>query len=274
MNQPMLHLPHAPAPRTGQATEIEKSRAGAEVFYSVLAAKQSPRDEDYARGAMQRACSMKRLAERAFFRLSRSGSAITGPSVHLARELARCWGNVQYGLIELRRDDTAGESELQAFAWDLETNTRSTHTFIVPHTRDVKVNGERRRRPLESAQDVYENNANAGARRVREAIFGVLPDWFVEEAQEICRATIERGDGTPLAQRVKDAIAAFAEFKVTEAQLVAKLERPASKWTASDIAHLTTIYNSLKHKEIDKDQEFPATAEGKVTAAELVGGKK
>ena len=269
MNQPVLHLPHAPVARTGQGTEIEKSRAGAEVFYSVLAAKQSPRDEDYATNAMKRACGSRRLADRAFFRLARSGSTVSGPSVHLARELARCWGNIQYGLIELRRDDVAGESEMQAFAWDLETNTRSTHTFIVPHARDTRQG----RKSLTSSQDVYENNANAGARRVREAIFGVLPQWFVEEAQDLCTATLEAGDGKPLAQRVKDAIGVFAKLGVAEAQLVAKVGRPTDKWDAQDIGTLTTIYNSLKRGEIDKDTEFPP-ADTTVTAAELTGSGK
>jgi hypothetical protein len=75
---------------------------------------------------MRESCSQKGLAERAFFRYSRGGSQITGPSVHLARELARCFGNVQYGIAELRRDDEHGESEMQAFAWDVQTNTRAT----------------------------------------------------------------------------------------------------------------------------------------------------
>ena len=34
-------------------------------------------------------CRMQFLAERAFFRYNRGGSAVTGETVHLARELAR-----------------------------------------------------------------------------------------------------------------------------------------------------------------------------------------
>ena len=50
-----------------------------------------------------------------------------------------CWlpggGNVQYGINELRRDDSAGESEMRAWAWDVQNNTRSVRSFIVPHAR-------------------------------------------------------------------------------------------------------------------------------------------
>ena len=38
-------------------------------------------------------------------------------------------------LRELRRDDAAGQSEMQAWAWDQENNVRSTRSFIVPHER-------------------------------------------------------------------------------------------------------------------------------------------
>ena len=55
---------------------------------------------------MTDACKQPALADRAFFRYSRGGGAITGPSIHLARELARALGKVQYGITELRRDDS------------------------------------------------------------------------------------------------------------------------------------------------------------------------
>ena len=269
MNQPVpINLPHAPVPRTGQATEIEKSRAGAEVFYSVLAAKQSPRDEDTAMEAMRRACRSPRLAERAFFRYTRSGSQITGPSVHLARELARCWGNIQYGVAELRRDDVGGESEMQAFAWDLETNSRNAQVFIVPHRRD----SSRGPKQLVEQRDIYENNANNGARRVREAIFAVLPVWFVEEAQELCQRTLADGEGKPLGKRVADAVAGFGGIGVTEAQLAAKVGRPRDDWTPDDLAQLSVIYRSIKRGEMNRDEEFPPT-DTQVTAEEITTGK-
>jgi hypothetical protein len=63
------------------------------------------------------------LANRAFYSVPNRGN---GPSVHLARELARIWGNLDYGVKELRRDDAAGESEVLAFAWDQQTNVRSS----------------------------------------------------------------------------------------------------------------------------------------------------
>ncbi|MGH3992428.1 MAG: hypothetical protein ACRDSN_08185 [Pseudonocardiaceae bacterium] len=260
-----LALPHQPG-RVGQGTAIEQSRAAAEVFASVMSAKQAPRDQQLALRSMKEVCGMKELAERAFFRFSRGGSQVTGPTVHLARELARCWGNIHYGVSELRRDDEHGQSEMQAFAWDLETNARAASIFIVPHTRDKRGGAE----PLTEARDIYENNANAGARRVREAIYSVLPLWFVEQAQELCRATLTSGGGKPLQQRIAEVIDYFGRVGVGEQQLADKVGKAATQWTELDLAPLGVIYRSIKNGEVSRDDEFPP-ATAKVTAADLTG---
>jgi hypothetical protein len=273
MNQPVplpVNLPHTGPSRVGQGTAVEQSRATSEIYYRVLVAQQVPRDEDAVVENMKRSCSKLRLAEKAFYKLPRGrDNTVEGPSVHLARELARIWGNVDYGVTELRQDDEYGQSEIQAYAWDLQTNARSQQTFIVPHKKDVG----KTTRALVQNQEIYENNANAGARRVRETIFAVLPTWFVEEAQEICKAAIAQGDGTPLADRITGAIAAFKkDFGITEAQLETKLARSKDRWDEQDVAGLSVTYKSLKAREVTKEQEFPA-ADQKVTADELIGGE-
>ena len=246
-------LPNPGSARTGQGTLIEQSRAAAEVFASVMAADAKPRNEQRAIRAMNDACRMRELAERAFFRFNRGGGNVTGPTIHLARELARCWGNIQYGVAELRRDDEHGQSEMQAFAWDLETNARSSAIFIVPHKRDKRGGPE----AITDMRDIYENNANNGARRVREALFSVLPLWYVEQAKTLCTKTLEDGGGKPLPQRIAASIEAFAGIGVSEHQLAEKVGRPSATWTALDLAPLTVIYQSIKRGETTRDEEFP-----------------
>ena len=98
--------------RIGQGTAVEQSRAIAEVQAAVVVAQQMPRDIDRAVREMQRSCGQNSLAEKAFFRFPRGKDPdtgktlyVSGPSVQVARELARCFGNLQYGIVELRRDD-------------------------------------------------------------------------------------------------------------------------------------------------------------------------
>lgn len=259
--------PALPAPvptHIGQATAIEQSRAVAEVQAAVVVAQQCPRNVQTAQAAMRESCLQTGLAERAFYRYARGPNTITGPSVHLARELARCWGNIQYGIGELRRNDAGAYSEMQAWAWDVQTNTRSASIFVVPHKRDtrdgVKV--------LTDMRDVYENNANAGARRLRECIFAILPPWFVEDAKERCSATLRDGGGKPLAQRIADAIKLFEGMGVTLDQLEQKLGRKSDRWTEHDVAQLAVTYRSLQRGEVTVDEEFPPP---RVTAAEIAG---
>lgn len=251
----------------GQGTAIEQARAVAEAQAAVMVAQRCPRSVPEAIAQMRESCAQKGLAERAFFRYSRAGSQITGPSVHLARELARCWGNMRYGITELRRDDVKGESEMFAFAEDLQTNTRATTTFIVKHLRDTK-NGTKQ---LVDQRDLYENNANNGARRLREQIFAILPEWFTEEAKERCRATIESGGDKPLAARVADMIKAFEGFGVDVDQLERKIGRDQARWNAHDVASLQVIGRSIKNGETTVEDEFP---DEKVTVDEINGQAK
>ncbi|MEU0992321.1 hypothetical protein [Streptomyces sp. NPDC005953] len=263
MNQPIERMTPAAAPaRVGQGTAVEQSRAVAEVQAAIVVAQQCPRDISAAIAEMRQSCTQPYLAEKAFFRFPRGGQTVSGPSVHLARELARCWGNIQYGLVEMRRDDAYGESEMQAFAWDVQKNSRNSSTFIVPHKRDQKGGPK----ALTDMRDIYENNANNGARRVREAIFAILPPWFVEEAKELCAKTLRDGGGKPLNIRVADAIKAFEGIGVTADRIETKLGRPSGKWTEHDVAGLQITFRSIQQGEVTADEEFPAP---RVTAEEI-----
>lgn len=247
-----------------QSTAVEQARAVAEVQAAVIVAQQVPRSLSIAVGEMREACRQPGLAARAFYKYPRGGQTVSGASVHLARELARCFGNMQYGIAELRRDDVGHYSEMQAWAWDVEKNTRSAQTFVVPHKRDKKGGPE----VLTDLRDVYENNANQGSRRVREAIFSILPTWYVEEAKDLCMATLADGGGKSLAQQIADAIKTFDGIGVNAARLEAKIGEPQGKWSPFDVAQLRVSFASIRQGTVSADEEIPPV---RVTAAEIVG---
>lgn len=244
-----------------EVTAIEQARAIAEVQAAVFVAQQSPRNTQGAMEDMRESTKRTALANRAFYRVPNRGN---GPSVHLARELARIWGNMQYGVVELRRDDVVGESEMQAFAWDLQTNSRTVRSFIAPHAR---MKGKERQ-ALTDLNDIYLSNQNTGARAVRECIFSILPAWFVEEAQERCRETLEKGEGEPLEARVKKMVDVFRGIGVTVEQIETKLGRKKGQWTAGDVADMGTVFGAIRAGDVTKDEEFP---QQRVTGADLVG---
>jgi hypothetical protein len=136
----------------------------------------------------------------------------------------------------------------------------------VPHKRDKRGGPEK----LTDLRDIYENNANNGARRVREAIFAILPPWFVEEAKDLCTKALRDGGGKPLPQRVADAIKTFEGLGVTSDRIETKLGRPSGKWTEHDVAQLLVVYTSISRGEVTVDDEFPqprVTVEEIATAA-------
>jgi hypothetical protein len=261
-NLPANIIPAAVAPpRISQATEVERSRAVAEVQAAVMVAQANRRDVLGAYAAMRSACRRLALAQQAFYRVVNRGE---GPSIHLARELARIWGNLDNGVRELRRGDE--ESEVLAYAWDQEQNVRTSRSFIVPHQRMVNVNGTPTRRDLVDLQDVYLNNQNVGARALRECIFAMLPSEFVNEAIDTCRATIRHGDGVPLEERIRKAIAMYAAMGVRAVRIERRLGRHQGQWTAADVAELAIIHSSINRGDTTADDEFPAET---ITVAEL-----
>lgn len=243
----------APAQVT-QATAVEQARAAAEVQAAVVVAQNCPRDLARAQGEMRDTCGRTALAARAFYSVPRKGAApVTGASIHLARELARIWGNLDYGVREMSRDDDAGMSEIQAFAWDQQTNVRTVRSFQVPHQRMAR--GQRT--PIFDLNEVYLNNQNIGARAVRECIFALLPPWFTEAAQDACRRTLEEGEGVPLSERIEKMIAAFAGIDVTVGQLETRTGRKRGQWTAGDVAKLGIDYTSITRDGLDQSEVFP-----------------
>ncbi|MDO4243513.1 MAG: hypothetical protein Q4C85_07120 [Actinomyces sp.] len=245
-----------------EATAVEQTRAVAEVQAAITVARACPRDLERARAEMQRSCAERALADRAFYAVKGLGS---GPSIHLARELARIWGNIDYGVREMRRDDVEGVSEVQAYAWDQETNARTIRSFIVPHARTTRQGRQR----LTDLGDIYRHNQNQGAKAVRECILAVLPTWLVQEAQDLCHATL-RGqvvaDG--LDKAIEKSLAAFARLGVTQAMLEARVGRPRTAWSADDVARLRTDYTSLTRDGVPVAELFePHT----VDAAALAG---
>jgi hypothetical protein len=49
------------------------------------------------------------MAETAFYSYPRGGQTVSGASIRFAEELARCWGNIEYGIKELSRDKDKSE---------------------------------------------------------------------------------------------------------------------------------------------------------------------
>lgn len=228
---------------------IEASRAIAEAQGKLVIAKRFPRNEVEAYAKAMEACQRPTMAAKAFYAFPRAGQTVEGPTIRFAEELARCWGNIDYGIKELSQDD--GKSEMQAYAWDLETNAQSVQNFTNPHQRE-KTDRKTRTTVMEnltSQRDIYENNANMATRRLRSRILAILPSWFVEDAIAECKKTLAGQNDTPLIDRVKKMVVQFAKIGVSQSQVEKRLKKKVENMNADDFAEFIGIFNAIKQGE-------------------------
>lgn len=230
------------------------ARASQEVQAAMVIAKKFPRDEAAAYNRIMRACKRPSLAEVACYAYPRGGTTVTGPSIRMAECLAQNWGNVDFGVVELSQD--FGESQVMAYAWDLETNTRQTKIFTVKHQR--KAQGQIK--TLDDPRDIYEMVANQGARRVRACILGVIPGDIVEAAVVECEKTLKEGSKEPLADRARKMVSAFSEMGVTQGMLEQRIGHKIDAVSEQEMVNLRRIYTSLKDGAAKREDFFVAEA--------------
>lgn len=243
------------------AVAIESERAIAEAQGKLVIAKRFPRNQADAYQRVMEACSRQGLAEEAMYAFSRGGASVTGPSIRLAEELARCWGNIDYGLRELSR--RSGESEMEAFAWDLETNTMTSQKFTVKHIRDTRGG----KVDLTDERDIYEIGANMGARRLRARLLAILPPDLVDAAVTRCKATLQGKSDTPMADRIRGLVDAFAGLGVRAELIERKLGKKLDEMLPEELADLRVIYKSIKDGIATAGEHFNASEPGQTEGA-------
>ena len=217
----------------GQQREI------AEVQAAMVIAKRFPRDPIAAMDSILQAFTRPSLAEGALYSYSRGGSDVTGPSIRTAEVLAQAWGNVQFGVRELEQRN--GESTVEAFAWDVQSNTRQVKVFQVKHERHTRQGVKR----LEDPRDVYELVANQGARRLRACILGVIPGDVTEAAVRQAEETLSAHADTS-ADGIKKLLAAFEAFGVTKEQIEKRIQCRIEAIRPAQVVNMKKVYASLR----------------------------
>jgi hypothetical protein len=232
---------------TASASVVESSRAIAEVQASMVIAKNFPRDEQKAIDRILNSCKRPSFAEGALYSYPRGGQTVKGASIKLAQEIARCWGNLSYGMKELSRREGSpetggkGYSEMQAYSQDLETNT--TQEFTVWHVRESKTAGVTK---LTSPRDIYEITANEGARRLRSNVFRVIPPDVIELAVEQIEMTRKQMSSAKLTQAIQKLPIAFNAMGVSRVMIEAKIGKKIEQAGVDDINELRDIHASIK----------------------------
>lgn len=250
----------APAPRSVGA-ELVSSREAQEVQVAMAAAKRFPRDTYTAYNRIMQDCKRRTLAEKSMYEFTRGNSTVTGPSIHLAKAIARNWGNLDSGFKVL--EQSARESTVMAYCWDLETNYRETKVFTVQHVRETKKGSY----ALTDSRDIYETIANHAARRERSCILSVIPQDIVDAAVGQCNATLSSfpGDGKngkiTKEDAVRDIISRFYEnYGVSKDMLETYIGRKAEAFTIQSVNRLRGVYTALQDGNASVEQYFDMSA--------------
>lgn len=238
IDNPFAGAPVVAAPNSASAAALVQ-REVAEVQAAMVIAKRFPRDAVAAMDRILMACARPSLAEDATYVYARGGQEVTGASIRLAEQLARDWGNLQCGVMEISRAN--GVSECLAYAWDLETNFKDEKRFQVRHWRDTKGGGY----AVKDERDIYELVANMGARRKRACILACIPGDVQESALKQCELTLRtKIEVTP--ERVAAMIEGFVPYGVTKEMIEKKIQRRVDAIQPAQMAQLRKIFTSLK----------------------------
>jgi hypothetical protein len=226
----------------------------------IVSAHRWPRDEERARTKALVSCRRPAFAERATYEYPRGGATVSGPSVYLARELARTWGNIHSGSRVVDMDDTW--ITVEAFANDLETNRVVTEQsrFRRMIMRRPKGGGRARWQRVDDEREIAELLGRNASRKERNCILRLMPVDMIEECVlEAERALLGQAEVDLRAQPalMQRMVAAFEPFGVGLEQILAHLGRgPEDRITSADLARLRAIHKTIKDGEASAADYF------------------
>lgn len=227
-------------------------------------AKRFPRDEQAAAGALLRAADRVGFAERASYAYPRGGSTITGPSIILAREFMRAWGNIESGFAVIDANDEW--TTIEAWAIDLQTNARKREQ------RRFRSKIQRKNYKTKETEWVVPDERDYGelvnrnaAKAERNAILALMPRDVVDDCLDRCLKTLAAvADGRIKADPervVRNILATYQAIGVTRVQLEEKIGCTLEGMSGEKLEELRGIYRGISSGEVEVSSAFPPPVE-------------
>lgn len=243
-------------PQGSTAMEAEKARVVGEIQASLEIAMHRPRNFNTAFIKVKDECKRKSLAEKAEYAYKRGTKKVIGPTIHLAKMIAANYQNLIYGFRTV--GETNEYTEVEAFCWDLENNTKAVRQFRVKHWRDTKEGGH----AIRAQRDIREFVASQAQRYVRECIFQIVPEDLKEHAVAICRETLKRSDPRSKQQKIESMIEKFHEVGVSIDMIEDYLQHPLSAIVNPQIIQLGQVYQSIVDGDAKREDFFDVSFPG------------
>lgn len=253
-------------------TEVAEISAGAmsvaerekqEIQSAIISAKRFPRNEIAAETAILKSCERPGFAELVQYRFKRGKSYVEGPSVTLAREMAKKWGNIKSSVRVI--DMTKDYVHIKAVAHDLETNAifDAEDRFDRLIQRRVFENGKETTKWIApDERDLRELINRRGALAIRNCLLQIIPADITDKARDIARETLRKLDHTALKTSREDTIKnlarSFDKIGVSVANLEEWLSHPLQQITEDELGELRGIRAAIKDGQ-SKAWEFFGT---------------
>lgn len=230
-----------------------------EIQSAIISAKRFPRNETDANTAIMRACQREGLADDALYSFPRGGKSVEGPSVYLAREMARMWGNLRAGLRVVEGDDDY--VHIKGYCFDAQTNfyvEMEDKVRALIQRKDKRDGTTKWVKPDE--RDLRELVNKRGAVLIRNAILQVIPADITAAAQKVCKDTLKKKAANELKESREDVVRrmgfAFDGVGVSAEMLERKLGHKLSLITDAEVVELTTIHKSIKDGHSKRGEHF------------------
>lgn len=235
----------------GKGKELATAGAAAaaqhEIQSAIIIARRFPRNEDQCFQKLMKSAGRPSFAEDATYSFPRGETNVTGPSVNLAREAARIWGNIRFGLYVVRDDEDT--RLIRGFAYDVETNTKVEVEDDFKKLIQRKVKGSNPPRTewlVPDERDLRELTNRRGAILLRNALLQVLPKDLIENALFACSETLQQAAGANPEGERKRLMVDFGALNITVVKIEQKLGHPLAESTPKELAELRGVCKSIQ----------------------------
>jgi hypothetical protein len=289
MSSALVPVTESPVAVVETSASAIAAREKASIEARFVVALQRPRDMDRVRLKLLEACRRPRFAEAAEYSLPRGGKQIVGPSIRLAEEAMRHYGNLDTRTTVIY--DDAEKRILKVVVTDLETSLTHEADVVVSKTTErtsprkgEEVLGSRTNSTggttytVRSTEDDLQNKqASLISKQLRGLALRVVPSDLIEEAIDVARETLHNADAADPTTKRKRMVDAFAGIGVTTTMLTDYLGRPLDTITTNELRLFAQMFTALKDGEAtwaDFIEQKGGTVTGTVSDAKGTAGLK
>lgn len=244
-----------------QAVASSKA-AETEIQAGYIMAMRNPRNEANALVAIVQTCRNPRFAAKAMYAKPVSGKDVIGPSIRLAEEMCRQWGNMDMQLFTVYEDDF--KRIVRVVVKDLQTNTRYAQEVPIEKTIERKSKFKRegdliRERTntqgdrifvLRATEDELQTKQAAGASKaIRNNILRLIPDHIQQEAIEVVNETKRNKVQADPEGEKRKIMNRFGALGVKPSDMEEYLDHPVEQISVDELADLGAIVTTIENGE-------------------------